>query len=62
MLHSLGNHLDALEKLPWLPQRSTFYWGDLDRHGFTLLSRARSRHDGLTGVLMNPDALPVTGI
>jgi hypothetical protein len=57
VLHSLGNHLDALEQVPWLPPHNTWYWGDLDRHGFTLLSRARSRHDGLAGVLMNPDVL-----
>lgn len=61
VLHSLGNHLDALEQLSWLPSHNTWYWGDLDRHGFTLLSRARSRHNGLAGVLMDPDALAKYG-
>jgi hypothetical protein len=43
VIHSLGNHLGVLSRLPWLRHDSSWYWGDLDRHGFTLLSRARLR-------------------
>lgn len=57
VLHSLGNHLDGLTQIPWLPPTDTWYWGDLDRHGFTLLSRARARHPGLKALLMNPESL-----
>ena len=46
VIHSLGNHLDVLSRLPWIRHDYCWYWGDLDRHGFTLLSRARSRLAG----------------
>jgi hypothetical protein len=32
-----------------------WYWGDLDRHGFTLLSRARTMVPRLASLLMAPD-------
>lgn len=54
VIHSLGNHLDVLTCLPWIPHGRCWYWGDLDRHGFTLLSRARSMVSQLTSLLMTP--------
>jgi hypothetical protein len=32
IIHSLGNHLDVLARLPWLRHDRCWYWGDLDRH------------------------------
>jgi hypothetical protein len=55
VIHSLGNHLDVLTRLPWIPDDRCWYWGDLDRHGFTLLSRARTAVPGLTSLLMASD-------
>lgn len=52
IVHSLGNDLEALTRLAWLPRRSCWYWGDLDRHGFTLLSRARQIIPGLRSLMM----------
>ncbi|HET9117849.1 MAG TPA: Wadjet anti-phage system protein JetD domain-containing protein [Pseudonocardiaceae bacterium] len=54
VIHSLGNHLDVLHCLPWIPHDRCWYWGDLDRHGFTLLSRARTMVPQLTSLLMEP--------
>ncbi|WP_432874805.1 Wadjet anti-phage system protein JetD domain-containing protein [Kribbella sp. CA-245084] len=54
VIHSLGNHLDALTHLPWLNDASLLYWGDLDRPGITLLSRARALQPRLQSVLMDP--------
>lgn len=54
VIHSLGNHLDVLSRLPWIPHGRCWYWGDLDRHGFTLLSRARAAVPQLTSLLMAP--------
>jgi len=54
VIHSLGNHLDVLSCLPWIPHDRCWYWGDLDRHGFTLLSRARTMVPRLTSLLMTP--------
>ena len=53
IIHSLGNHLDALGRLPWIPHDRCWYWGDLDRHGLTLLSRARSAAPRLASLLMS---------
>lgn len=54
IIHSLGNHLDVLSLLPWICPDSCWYWGDLDRHGFTLLSRARTMIPQLESLLMTP--------
>jgi hypothetical protein len=54
VIHSLGNHLDVLSRLPWIREDSCWYWGDLDRHGFTLLSRARTIVPQLASLLMAP--------
>jgi hypothetical protein len=54
VIHSLGNHLDVLSGLPWIPPDHCWYWGDLDRHGFTLLSRARTLVPRLASLLMAP--------
>jgi hypothetical protein len=54
VIHSLGNHLDVLKSLPWIPHDRCWYWGDLDRHGFTLLSRARTMVPRLASLLMAP--------
>lgn len=52
LIHSLGNHLDVLSRLPWIRPDRCWYWGDLDRHGFTLLSRARTELPRLSSLLM----------
>lgn len=52
VIHSLGNFLDSLLALPWIPA-DVLYWGDLDRAGFTLLSRARTRLPTLRSVMMD---------
>lgn len=54
IIHSLGNHLEVLNQLPWLPPHQVWYWGDLDRHGFTLLSRARDVIPDLRSLMMEP--------
>ncbi|WP_213013449.1 Wadjet anti-phage system protein JetD domain-containing protein [Paractinoplanes toevensis] len=57
IVHSLGNHLNVLDQIGWLDDARQLYWGDLDRAGFTLLSRARTRLPHLASVLMNPATL-----
>ncbi|WP_344904540.1 Wadjet anti-phage system protein JetD domain-containing protein [Actinomadura meridiana] len=57
IVHSLGNHLNVLDEISWLDDARHLYWGDLDRAGFTLLSRARARLPHLVSVLMDPVTL-----
>jgi hypothetical protein len=54
IIHSLGNHLDVLTRLPWTQHDRCWYWGDLDRHGFTILSRARTVVPRIESLLMTP--------
>lgn len=56
VIHSLGNHLGVLAELPWIPDQ-VLYWGDLDRAGMTLLSRARQVLPHLRSVLMDEHTL-----
>lgn len=37
-----GNAVVALARIPWLRETPTYYWGDLDSHGFRILNQARS--------------------
>lgn len=57
VVQSLGNHLNVLDEIGWLDGARHLYWGDLDRAGFTLLSRARARLPRLVSVLMDPVTL-----
>ncbi|MEV4385919.1 Wadjet anti-phage system protein JetD domain-containing protein [Micromonospora sp. NPDC049580] len=57
VIHSLGNHLSVLNEIDWLQGARHFYWGDLDRAGMTLLSRARSQLPRLMSILMDPATL-----
>ncbi len=57
VIHSLGNHLNILSEIGWLDSARQMYWGDLDRAGFTLLSRARARLPSIVSVLMDPVTL-----
>lgn len=48
-----GLGIDVLKSVPWLPHRSVYYWGDLDAHGFLILSRLRSFVPGARSVMMD---------
>jgi hypothetical protein len=57
IIHSLGEHVDALAQLPWIRHARTYYWGDLDAAGFIILDEARSHVPGLVSVLMDTTTL-----
>ncbi|MEU7844733.1 Wadjet anti-phage system protein JetD domain-containing protein [Micromonospora sp. NPDC049114] len=57
VIHSLGNHLSVLNEIDWLQGARHLYWGDLDRAGMTLLSRARAQLPHLMSILMDPATL-----
>ena len=54
-VHGGGHRIDLVAGLPWA-QRVT-YWGDLDSHGFAILSRLRARGVEATSVLMDSGTL-----
>jgi hypothetical protein len=53
----LGYGITALTRLPWLSRAECIYWGDLDTHGFAILSRARSCLPTLASILMDEATL-----
>lgn len=53
----LGYQVDLLACVPWVARAEAFYWGDLDTHGFAILSRARAHLPGLRSVLMDEETL-----
>ena len=52
-----GFGVTVLEGVPWLAQRDVVYWGDLDTHGFAILSRLRERVLTVRSVLMDRSTL-----
>jgi hypothetical protein len=53
----LGNAVGTLAALPWLHRLPGIYWGDIDTHGFAILSRARAAMPELVSVLMDESTL-----
>ena len=56
-LMKLGHGVGVIEDLPWLRPAAGVYWGDIDTHGFAILSRARRVLPGLKSVLMDQPTL-----
>lgn len=46
---------ELVAALEWLAQKTVFYWGDLDSHGFRILERVRGRLPHVHSVLMDSD-------
>lgn len=43
----------GLAGLPWLVQKEVVYWGDIDTHGFDILSRLRAHLPNVSSMLMD---------
>jgi hypothetical protein len=56
-LMKLGGAVSILETLPWLQGIDTFYWGDIDTHGYAILAHARRALPRLKSVLMDSETL-----
>lgn len=52
-----GYAVSVLESLAWLADRELFYWGDIDTHGFSILSRLRRRFPHARSMLMDRGTL-----
>lgn len=52
-----GGAASLLETVPWLARCRIYYWGDLDVHGFHILSRLRRAHPHTRSVLMDEATL-----
>jgi hypothetical protein len=52
-----GYAIDLVRALPWLAKQPLHYWGDLDTHGFAILSRLRQYFPHTRSFLMDRDTL-----
>ena len=52
-----GYAVDALAPLRWLGETDVVYWGDIDTHGFAILSRLRAMFPGVRSMLMDRETL-----
>ena len=52
-----GYAIDRLGSLSWLREKLLYYWGDIDTHGFAILSRLRRRWAHTRSLLMDRDTL-----
>ncbi|QQZ30211.1 hypothetical protein HMY34_16380 [Thiothrix subterranea] len=57
VIFGLGYGVDALAEIPWLHTRPLIYWGDLDTHGFSILSRMRRHFPHTQSLLMDTQTL-----
>ena len=53
----LGYGVDLLAEVKWLQNVTCIYWGDLDTHGFAILSRARAHLPHVQSLLMDEETL-----
>ena len=52
-----GYALPRLQRLRWLTERRLVYWGDIDTHGFSILSRLRGSFPHARSMLMDRQTL-----
>jgi hypothetical protein len=57
VIFGLGYGLDRLSVLPWLRQKRLYYWGDIDTHGFAILSKFREWFPDAASLLMDRETL-----
>jgi hypothetical protein len=54
-IYGAGDAAALLASVVWLHSCRVFYWGDLDSHGFEILSNLRKEFTDVTSVLMDED-------
>ncbi len=57
VIFGLGYGVERLGEIPWLRDRSIYYWGDLDTHGFAILDRLRGSLGDVRSLLMDRETL-----
>lgn len=57
VIFGLGYGLESLSEAVWLQDLDLHYWGDLDSHGFAMLSRLRTLFPKVNSFLMDPETL-----
>jgi hypothetical protein len=59
VIFGLGYGADMLAEIPWLSEKKIFYWGDIDTHGFSILSKLRSHWPHMRSILMDRETFEI---
>ncbi len=54
---ALGYGVDLLSRLTWIRRADCLYWGDIDTHGFAILSLLRAKLTAIRSILMDETTL-----
>lgn len=57
VIFGLGYGIQILKQVSWLKQCQISYWGDIDTHGFAILSQARAYFPQVNSFLMDQETL-----
>jgi hypothetical protein len=57
VVFGLGYGISSLRDAAWLGKKELLYWGDIDTHGFSILSRLRGFFPGACSLLMDRETL-----
>lgn len=57
VIFGLGYGIRSLKNASWLASKQIFYWGDIDTHGFAILSMVRQYFPGIRSFLMDKETL-----
>lgn len=57
VIFGLGYRASSLADVPWLRESEVFYWGDIDTHGFAILSQMREFFPKMRSFLMDEETL-----
>lgn len=57
VVFGLGYGISSLREAGWLAEREIFYWGDIDTHGFSILSQLRGYFPRTRSILMDRETL-----
>jgi hypothetical protein len=53
----LGSAVSLVSQMPWMANTRVVYWGDIDTHGFNILSLARKTFSNVISVMMDEATL-----
>lgn len=57
VIFGLGYGVDSLTEISWLSNCEIYYWGDIDTHGFSILSRLRRHFPKVHALMMDEQTL-----
>jgi len=57
VIFGLGYGVDSLKDIEWLKTKEIYYWGDIDTHGFAILSQIRGYFPQVESILMDREVI-----